>query len=316
MEYIDYYQILGIPRGASAAEIKKAYRKLAMKYHPDRNRGNRAAEENFKGINEAYEVLSDTQKRARYDQLGSAYKQSEQSGNPGGFNWSQWTRGQPGGTRVEYGGDATEVFGNFSDFFRAIFGDLSAQQAGSMPRGGTRQRHVNLNPSASDLEVPITLEEAFRGTARGIQQGRNTMEVKIPPGAQTGTRIHLAGTGVRSQGRAAGDLYLVVKVENNPQYERRGDDLYSESMVDMYTMLLGGETAVNALDGKQMLLTIPPETQSGRTFRLAGLGMPNLRNPSARGDWFVKVQAKLPTDLTDQEQKSFSELARLRKRRS
>jgi curved DNA-binding protein len=311
MDYKDYYQILGVPRGSNDAEIKKAYRKLAMKYHPDRNRGNRDAEEKFKGINEAYEVLGDPKKKSRYDQLGSAYDQWQHSGAPEGFNWSQWTGGRPGGARVEYSGDASDLFGNFSDFFRTIFGDLSAQQGASMPRGGSRTRTAFPREEAADVEVAISLEEAFRGTARGLQMGRRTLEVKIPPGAQTGTRIHLAGTG----GRAGEDVYLVVRVEPHPQFERRGDDLHSEAGVDLYTMLLGGEAAVTGLDGRKMLLTIPPETQSGRVFRLAGQGMPKLRNTAARGDWFVKAQAELPVGLSEEEKRAVRELAGLRKRK-
>jgi curved DNA-binding protein len=313
MEYKDYYQILGVPRGASDAEIRKAYRKLAMTYHPDRNRGNRSAEEKFKEINEAYEVLSDSKKRARYDQLGSAYHQWQQSGNPGGFNWSDWTRGQPGGTRVEFNGDLSDLF---SDFFRTIFGDMPVQQNDPFSRVGQRSRVPNMQMPISDLEVEISLEEAFQGTTRRIQQGRRKLEVKIPPGSQTGTRIHLPGEGGRIPGSAGGDLYLVIKVAANPVFDRKGDDLYRESPVDLYTLLLGGDAAVSTLDGKRLLLTIPPETQSGRTFRLTGLGMPQLRNPSVRGDLFVKIQPELPAGLSGQEKTLFTELAKLRKKRT
>jgi curved DNA-binding protein len=160
------------------------------------------------------------------------------------------------------------------------------------------------------VEVSVSLEEAFRGTTRGIQIGRRTLEVKIPAGAQTGTRIHLSGTGARGN-----DVYLVIRVESHPKFERRGDDLHSDAMVDLYIMLLGGETTVTGLDGRNMLLTIPPETQSGRTFRLTGQGMPKLRNPNTRGDWFVKAVAELPTGLNDEEKRSFRELADRRKRK-
>ncbi len=261
-------------------------------------------------------MLSDSQKRARYDRLGSAYHQWQQSGNPGGFNWSNWTRGQPGGTRVEFSGDMSDLFGNFSDFFRVIFGDMPVQQEEAYSQFGQRQRTAGAQLPISDLEVEITLEEALQGTTRRIQQGRRKLEVKIPPGAQTGTRIHLPGESGRRPGAAGGDLYLVIKVEAHPRFERKGDDLYGENPVDLYTLLLGGDAPVSTLDGKQLLLTIPPETQSGRTFRLAGQGMPQLRNPSIRGDLYVKVRAELPTGLNEQEKRLYSELSRLRKKRT
>jgi curved DNA-binding protein len=317
MEYRDYYQTLGVARTASEAEIKKAYRKLAMKYHPDRNRGKKDAEEKFKEINEAYEVLSDPQKRARYDKLGSEYQNWQNSGTPGGFDWSQWAGGAPrGGTRVEYG-DVGEIFGNFSDFFQSIFGDIPVQQADVFTRGGRVRTGSTRTPvqELPDVNVTITLEEAFRGATRIVQKGNRRLEVKIPAGAHTGTRIRLAGEGASGGGRA-GDLYLAVVVSEDPHWERKGDDLYTETPVDLYTLLLGGEIRVTTIDSKSIMLTIPPETRSGQSFRLAGLGMPRLGSPSARGDLYVKVQADLPTGLSDEEKKLVNELARLRKRRT
>jgi curved DNA-binding protein len=320
MEYQDYYQILGVPRKASEDEIKKAYRKLAKQYHPDRNRGKREAEEKFKSINEAYEVLSDPQKRARFDQLGSAYQNWQSSGSPtDGFDWSQWTGGTPrGGTRVEYG-NASDVFGNFSDFFQSIFGDIPVQQSEMFTRGGGRVRQAGRSAPRGELpavDVTITLEEAFRGATRIVQKGERRLEVKIPPGARTGTRIRLAGEGAESSRGAAGDLYLAVNVAAQTNWERREDDLHTEIAVDVYTMMLGGEARVSTIDQKSVLLTIPPETRAGQSFRLAGLGMPHLQNPSARGDLFVKVQPDLPVRLSDEEKKLIGELSRLRKRKS
>jgi curved DNA-binding protein len=315
MEYRDYYQILGVSRGASESDIKKAYHKLAMKYHPDRNRGNREAEEKFKEINEAYEVLSDSQKRARFDQLGSAYQQWQRSGAPGGFDWSQWTSGMPRGTtRVEVG-DLSDLFGGgFSDFFQSIFGDIPIQQSDLFSRRGQRTQTGSGRISGRpipDVEVTITLEEAFRGTTRILQQGNNSLQVKIPPGAGTGTRIRLKGQG-RRLGQPAGDLFLVVNVADHPRWERREDDLYAEIPVDLYRMLLGGSVPITTIDSKSVLLTVPPETPSGKTFRLSGLGMPRLRNPSSRGDLYIKTRVELPAHLSDQEKKLLMELARLR----
>jgi len=325
MEYRDYYQILGVPRGASDDEIKKAYRKLAMKHHPDRNRGNKTSEDKFKEINEAYDVLSDAQKRKRYDQLGSAYNQYQRTGGaPGGFDWSQWTRGTRGGaTRVEYE-DLSDLVGNFSDFFQSIFGDTPAQpQSQAFPRSGQRVRSgqtrsqpippMGASHDLPDVEVQLSLEEAFSGTSRTVQIDRRRLEVKIPAGVNTGTRIRLAGEGNRGSG-APGDLFLSIKVAPHARFERKDDDLYTDLPVDLYTLLLGGSVPVTALNGKQVLLTIPPETQSGQTIRLAGLGMPSREAPGQPGDLFARIHAELPAHLTDQEKRLFTELARLRKK--
>jgi curved DNA-binding protein len=316
MEYRDYYQTLGVPRNAGGDEIKKAYRKLAKQYHPDRNRGKKEAEEKFKEINEAYEVLSDPQKRARYDRLGSAYQDWQRSGTPGGFDWSQWTGGMPSGTRVEYG-NLGDILGDFSDFFQSIFGDIPIQQAEIFTRGG-RVRPGSGRVQTHELppvDVTITLEEAFRGTTRIVQKGNRRLEVKIPPGSRTGTRIRLAGEGAAGSGGRPGDLYLAIAVAEDPRWQRRGDDLYSDVPVNVYTLLLGGEAPVPTVDGKTVVLTIPPETRSGQTFHLRGLGMPILGNPSQRGDLYAKVQADLPAHLTEEEKRLIGELARLRKRR-
>jgi curved DNA-binding protein len=317
MEYRDYYQALGVGRNAGDDEIRKAYRTLAKKYHPDRNRGDRSAEEKFKEINEAYEVLSDPQKRARYDKLGSAYKNWQSSGGSGGFDWSQWTGGMGGGgTRVEYG-DLSDLFGNFSDFFQSIFGDIPIQQAEVFTRGGGVRTNVSRAPARElpAVDVTITLEEAFRGTTRLLQKEDKRLEVKIPPGTRTGTRIRLAGEGAPGRGGRKGDLFLAIAVSEDPKWKRKEDDLYTDAWVNVYTLLLGGEIRVTTIDSKSVMLTIPPETKAGQSFRLAGMGMPRLANPSARGDLYVKVQPDLPTQLSDEEKKLIRELARLRKNR-
>ena len=313
MDYRDYYQILGVSRESSAGEIKKAYRKLALKYHPDRNQGQREAEERFKEINEAYEVLGDPQKRAKYDQLGRAYNEWQHTGGaPGGFDWGQWAGAAPGGTRVEFG-DLGEAFGDFSDFFRSIFGDMPR---GTFTQGGFQRGGGSFAEQGRDAQatVEISLEDAYHGTSRLLQQDGRRLEVRIPPGAQTGTRIRLAGEGPQRRSAGAGDLYLVVQVKPHSRFERQGDDLHTEMAVDLYTLVLGGEVSVSTLDGRQVLLSIPFETPLGQTFRLSGLGMPRLRSGSEQGDLYVRVRVELPTHLSAEEKRLFEELARKRRK--
>jgi curved DNA-binding protein len=318
MEYQDYYKTLGVEKNATQAQIKKAYRKLARKLHPDMNPGDKKAEERFKLINEAYEVLSDPERRKKYDQLGASYQQYQRTGgDPRGFNWSQWTGGfggQPGGNvRVsEAYGDLGDLFGggDFSDFFTSIFGgaeagpDVFRRAARSASSQGVRGRD-------SEQEVEITLEEAFAGTTRVLSRGGQRFEVKIPIGASTGTKVRLKGQGVSGIGGPAGDLYLVVKVLPHETFERDGDHLRCKLPVDLYTAVLGGEALVHALGG-DVKLKIPPETQSGRTIRLAGQGMPHLRDSKTRGDLLVQVQVMIPQKLTERERELFRELAKLR----
>ncbi len=311
MEYKDYYQILGVDRNADEKEIKKAYRRLARQYHPDMNPGDKAAEARFKEINEAHEVLSDPEKRRKYDELRQNYQRWQQAGGqPGGFDWSQWVRGaQPGGVRVEYGDirDFEDLFGGsgFSDFFEAIFGGMGVRTAGGT-RAGRAATAQNI-----EQEVEITLEEAFRGTQRIMEVDGRRLEVKIPAGVKTGSKVRVPGEGLASGGGTVrGDIYLVIKVLPHAVFERRGDDLYCEIPVDMFKALLGGEVQVPTLAGP-VVLRIPPGTQSGRTFRLAGQGMPKLRSEQ-RGDLYAKVRVTLPEKLSDREMQLVREWARLR----
>ena len=324
MDYQDYYKVLGVNKSASNAEIKKAYRKLARKYHPDMNPGDKKAEERFKQINEAYEVLSDPERRKKYDQLGASYQRYQHmGGDPRNFDWSQWANGfgQPGGVRVEYGGNLDDLFGGaggFSDFFTSVFGGMgprTSQQAGRRARSSVYES-PNLSTRGQDFEqeIEITLEEAFAGTTRVLQKDGQRLEVKIPVGARTGTKVKFAGQGATGIGSGqAGDLYLVVKVLPHETFEREGDDLRCELPVDIYTAILGGEATVHTLSG-DVKLKIPPETQSGRIFRLAGQGMPRLRDPQTRGDLKVKVRVMIPQHLGAREKELFQELAALRKK--
>ena len=319
MEYQDYYKTLGVEKKASEAQIKKAYRKLARKHHPDMNPGDKKAEERFKQINEAYEVLSDAERRRKYDQLGADYQRYQQTGgNPGGFDWSQWMAGsqpggQPGGVRVEYSGNLDDLFGGggFSDFFSSIFGGANAGAGQDVfRRAGTRSTQ-GVRGQDYEQEIEISLEEAFAGTSRVLSKDGQRIEAKIPAGARTGTKVRLAGQGTSGMGGPAGDLFLVVKVMPHAVFERDGDDLRCELPVDLYTAVLGGEVIVRTLGG-DVKLKIPPETQSGRTIRLAGQGMPHLRDSKTRGDLWVKVRVTIPQHLSEREQELFQELARLR----
>lgn len=315
MEYKDYYEILGVDRNASQKDIKKAYRRLARKYHPDVNPGDKEAEEHFKEINEAQEVLTDSEKRRKYDQLGASWQQWQRTGrDPSGFDWSQWFAGAPGGGRVhvQYG-DASDLFGDmfgggFSDFFEAIFGGMGRQ--GPQAWAGTRQAGPR---RGQDYEQPveISLEEASSGTRRVLEKDGRRIEVKIPAGVKTGSKVRIAGEGAPGiGGGATGDLYLKVTVLPHKVFERKGDDLYCEVPVDLYTAILGGETNVPTLKGT-VSLKIPPETQGGRTFRLKGQGMPLLRDSNKRGDLYAKVKVVLPESLSAREKALFKELAQM-----
>ncbi len=287
MDYKDYYQSLGVARTASADEIRKEYRKLAMKYHPDRNPNDKQAEDRFKEINEAYQVLSDPQKRARYDQLGSAYSNYQRGGGtPDGFNWDQWQTRNTGGSgqqQVNFDDLFGAGGGGFSDFFSSIFGGMGGGQTNAGRRAA---------PQSYEQTMPITLLEAFKGSKRILESGGRRLEVKIPAGAKTGSKIRVTG------GAPGGsDLYLKVDVEHDPRFEREGDNLQTPVTIDVFTALLGGNVEVATMTGKVML-TIPAGTQPEQLFRLAGRGMPHLKDPEQKGDLFVRVKVRIPRNLS------------------
>lgn len=317
MEYKDYYQTLGVGKDASEKEIKSAFRKLARQYHPDVNPGDTGAEERFKEVNEAYEVLSDPEKRRKYDQLGTAWRDWDRTGGrPGDFDWSQWTTGYPGAqgqrVHVRYGTpeDLEDLFGGgspFSDFFSQIFGGMG----GRATPGGFEYQVRPQRGQDYEQEVEISLREAYQGTTRVLQRDGRRLEVKIPPGARTGTRVRMAGEGGPGAASGpAGDLFLRLRVLSDPQFERQGDDLHMTVPVDLYTAVLGGRAEVPTLGGP-VKLTIPAGTQNGRTFRLRGKGMPRLRQPDQHGDLYAKVDVQLPRRLTPRQRELFEELRRI-----
>ena len=330
MEYKDYYDILGVSEDAGQDEIRRAFRQLARKHHPDVNPNDPEAEERFKEINEAYEVLSDPEKRQKYDQLGANWQSYQRGGGrPGGFDWGQWTTaGGPGGAgpqrvHVRQGTpeDLEDLFGGgspFSDFFTQVFGGMGGAAPRGAPRGGTAGTRAS--PGGFDYQararrgqdyeqaVDISLREAYAGTTRILQKDGRRLEVKIPPGSRTGTRVRVAGEGgAGAAGGEAGDIYLRVNVQLDGQFEREGDDLRTVVTVDLYTAILGGEARVPTMNGSVML-TIPSGTQNGQVFRLRGKGMPKLRNPEEHGDLYAEVNVRLPTDLTPRQRELFEEL--------
>jgi len=285
----DYYKILGVDRKASERDIKQAYRKLARQHHPDVNPGDKSAEEKFKQINEAYEVLSDKENRQKYDKYGDRWQYADQ------FEQAQRQQASSGdfsqgGPRVYYSE------GDFGSIFDDLMRGFGTGRGQAQPRRARSLEHP----------VEVTLEEAYRGTTRTLSfaDGKR-LEVKVPAGVRTGSRVRLAGKGAQG-----GDLYLIVTVKPHPTFERRGDDLYVGVSVPLVVAMLGGEAQVPTLKGK-VALKIPAETQNGRTFRLAGQGMPHLGN-SSRGDLMARVRVVLPTKLSAREKELFKQLGELR----
>ncbi|HEX7736164.1 MAG TPA: J domain-containing protein [Ktedonobacteraceae bacterium] len=329
MDYKDYYKVLGVAKEASTDEIKKAFRKLARKHHPDVNPGDKKAEEKFKEINEAYEVLSDPDKRKKYDTLGPNWQ--EQFG-------PQFNR-RPYANAYRSASPEFDANSGFSDFFEALFG-----RANTGGTGGVRGQDAFRKRVGDNIEQPVevTLQEAYMGGSRtfNIQssdvcpvcrgtgevsgracancggQGHLTnikrIQVKIPAGVDTGSKIRVAGEGQPGIGGGPrGDLYLVISVKADAQYERKGEDLYTDVEVDLVTAMLGGEVPVPLPDGRKLVLTIPPETQNARLFRLSGKGMPRLRG-EGNGTLFARVKVVLPMHLTSEEKGLFEQLARSR----
>ncbi len=310
MDFKDYYEILGVAPNAEKKVIQQTFRQLARKHHPDVNPGNKEAEEKFKTINEAYQVLSDAKQRKKYDALRAQYQQWQQTGGrQQDFDWQDWSA-QPGQrAHVQYASpeDLEDLFGSaspYSDFFNSIFGQ--ARRSGrATPPGPRRGRDV-------EYEVDLTLEEAFHGAERLLEIDGHRIQAGIPAGVRTGSRVRLAGQGEPGLNSGpAGDLYLIVHILPNETFEREGDDLHIDVPVDIFTAIAGGEVRIPSME-RPLILTIPPRTNANQSFRLRGKGMPHLSDPKKRGDLFALVRLVLPDPLTDQEVDSIRELASTR----
>jgi curved DNA-binding protein len=314
MDYKDYYKILGVKKSASAKEIKAAYRKLARKYHPDVNAGDRKAEARFKEVNEAHAVLGDPEKRKRYDQLGANWEAFSRGGAPGAGPWPG------GGFRVEYE-DLGGAGGGFSEFFRTFFG--GGFGGGGFGGGGFGGRgfpggfggagEMDEPPSDAEGEVTLTLPEVLSGTTREVAVGERSktrrVEVKIPPGVREGSRVRVAGAGGAGSRGRRGNLYLRVRIAPHPRFERKGDDLATTVRVPLTTAVLGGEARVPTLEG-DVGIKIPSGTPPGRSFRLRGKGLPRLGKGGERGDILASLAIDLPSRLSSRQKELFEELRR------
>jgi curved DNA-binding protein len=315
MEYKDYYKILGVDKKATKAEIKKKYRKLAQKYHPDRNPDNKAAEEKFKEISEANEVLSNDEKRAKYDQLGSNWNQYQHAG-AGGFDFSQWAR-QGGGKQYRTSYEGAFGGGGFSDFFESFFGGSFSQQgfsgSGFGGRQGRRTGYRQMKGRDYEAQLQLNLTDAYHGTATVLNVDGEKIKVSIKPGVKDGQKLRVKGKGGNSPtGGESGDLILKIKVVNNTGFTVNGNDLHMNQNVDLYTALLGGKVTINTLKGP-ITITIPKETQNGKVLRLKKLGMPVYGKNETFGDLYVRINIQLPTHLSAEETALVKQLAKMRK---
>lgn len=309
MEYKDYYKILEVPKNASQEEIKKKYRKLAIKYHPDKNANNPKAEEKFKEISEAYEVLKDPEKRKKYDQLGANWKQYQHAhgGDSAGFDWSQFAAAQ--GRRQSQGAysDMFGAAGGFSDFFNSIFGGMGGFQSGGF--GRSSMAHPGRD---YETEMEISLEEAHHGTARIINVNGNKIRIKTKEGAYDGQTLRVKGKGEPGNGAPNGDLYVKIKLASHPIFHREGNNLKRKIRIDVLEAVLGGKVELAGLDGKKFHLKLPAGTDSGKVFRLKGKGMPVYGKAKQFGDLLVEVQIVVPANLSSEELSLFEQIKKIR----
>lgn len=301
MDYKDYYKVLGVAKNATDDEIKKAYRKLAVKYHPDKNQGDKEAEAKFKEVAEAYEVLKDPDKRKKYDEMGANWKYYQQYGASGG-GASQYGSG---GSGFRFEGDLNDLFGDaggFSDFFKSFFGGGGQRSASHATKGQDYRAEAN-----------ITLEEAFHGTSRLIELNGQKLRIRIKPGIQSGQLLRIKGKGAPGfQGGPAGDLLINVQIDRHPIYKREENDLYKDVKVDLYTAVLGGKIDVETLKGK-VKVNVPKGTGNGKLLRIKNMGMPHYDRPAQFGHLYIRIEVEIPKNLSSEEIALFKKLQSLRR---
>jgi curved DNA-binding protein len=292
--YIDYYKILGVDKNATQKDIKSAYRKLARKCHPDLNPNDKDAKKNFQQINEANEVLSDPEKRKKYDQYGEDWKHAEEFKNAGQYQQqSSESHGQ------RYQGARDE--GEFSDFFESLFGGFG---------GAGRSRQVKYRGEDYNAELHLELIDAYEAHQQTLTVNGKKIRITIPAGIENGQTIKIAGHGGPGVNSGPnGDLYITFLIANNPKFKRSGDDLFTKADLDLYTAVLGGEITIDTLNGK-VKLKVNPETQNGSKVKLKGKGFPVYKSKGQSGDLYVTYMIKIPTDLTEKEKKLFTELSK------
>jgi curved DNA-binding protein len=307
MEFKDYYEVLGVDKKASSDEIKKAYRKLANKYHPDKNPGNKDADAKLKEINEAYAVLKDSEKRAKYDNLGSSYHRYRNTGGtPNDFNWNDWYQQSGSGGGYQDMGDFFSSAGNnVSDFFEKIFGGTNQR---------TTKRTSGRRGANIESVIEISLEEAYNGTSRQFEMNGEKINLKIPKGIDNDRKLKLSGKG--QPGAAGnGDLFITVKIIESEIIRRAANDLFMDHHIDLFTALFGGESTMS-LFGKSVKINISAGSNSGRVLKLKGLGFNDYSNPEIRGDLYIKIMIDLPDKLTEDEINQFRKMLSIRKKNS
>jgi curved DNA-binding protein len=295
MEFIDYYKVLGVDKNATQEDIKKAYRKLARKYHPDVNPNDQEAHKKFQQVNEANEVLSDPEKRKKYDQYGKDWQHGEQ------FEQARHQSRQRGFERETFTGDFSDS--EFSDFFNSMFG--------AMGGGGFRQRHTKFRGEDYHAELHLNLTDVYKTHQQVLTVNGKNIRITVPAGVENGQKIKIKGHGGPGiNGGPNGDLYISFQIINNTNFKRHTNDLHTIVDLDLYLAVLGGEIIIDTLDGK-VKLKVKPETQNGAKIKLKGKGFPVYKKEGEFGDLVITFQIKIPTNLTDREKELFEQLSKL-----